>query len=54
MKALGGAMKRGVLRAAMAVLAAGMLSACALSEDKVPVDYIANTGVASVVGFIPT
>ncbi len=43
-------MKRGVLRAAMAVLAAGMLSACALSEDKVPVDYIANTGVASVVG----
>jgi uncharacterized lipoprotein len=43
-------MKRGVLRAAMAVLAAGMVSACALSEDKVPVDYVANTGVTTVAG----
>ena len=43
-------MKRGVLRAAIAVLAAGALLACALSEDKVPVDYIANTGVARVAG----
>jgi uncharacterized lipoprotein YajG len=43
-------MKRGVLRAVVAVLAAGLLSACALSEDKVPVDYIPNTGVAPVTG----
>jgi uncharacterized lipoprotein len=43
-------MIRGVLRAAVAVVAAGVLSACALSEDKVPVDYIPNTGVAPVAG----
>jgi len=43
-------MKRGVLQAAIAVLAAGMLSACALSEDKVPVEYVVNTGVAPVPG----
>jgi uncharacterized lipoprotein len=43
-------MVRGVLRAAIAALAAGLLSACALSEDKVPVDYIPNTGVAPVAG----
>jgi uncharacterized lipoprotein len=43
-------MVRGILRAAVAVLAAGLLSACALSEDKVPVDYIPNTGVAPVAG----
>jgi uncharacterized lipoprotein YajG len=41
---------RGVLRAAVAVIAAGLLSACALSEDKVPVDYIPNTGVMPVGG----
>jgi uncharacterized lipoprotein len=41
---------RGVLRAAVAVVAAGLLSACALSEDKVPVDYIPNTGVMPVGG----
>jgi uncharacterized lipoprotein YajG len=43
-------MKRGVLREALALLAAGLLSACALSEDKVPLDYIANTGVTPVAG----
>src|SRR6478609_6010956 len=43
-------MKRGVLQAAIAVVAAGMLSACALSEDKVPVEYVVNTGVAPVPG----
>jgi uncharacterized lipoprotein len=43
-------MVRGILRAAVADLAAGLLSACALSEDKVPVDYIPNTGVAPVAG----
>jgi uncharacterized lipoprotein YajG len=41
---------RGGMRAAIAVFAAGLLSACALSEDKVPIDYIANTGVAPVAG----
>jgi uncharacterized lipoprotein YajG len=41
---------QGVLRAAVAVVAAGLLSACALSEDKVPVDYIPNTGVMPVGG----
>ena len=43
-------MKRGVLRAAIAAVAAGLLSACALTEDKVPVDYIPNEGVTRVVG----
>jgi uncharacterized lipoprotein YajG len=43
-------MIRGVLRTAIVVLAAGLLSACALSEDKVPVDYIQNTGVAPITG----
>jgi|SRR4051812_18383910 uncharacterized lipoprotein YajG len=43
-------MIRGVMRAAIACLAAGLLSACALSEDKVPVDYVPNTGVAPVAG----
>jgi uncharacterized lipoprotein YajG len=43
-------MKRGVLPAAFAVLAAALLSACALSEDKVPVDYIPNAGVTPVAG----
>ncbi len=41
---------RGVVRTVIAVVAAGFLSACALSEDKVPVDYIPNTGVAPLVG----
>jgi uncharacterized lipoprotein YajG len=41
---------RGILRAALAVLAAGSLAACALSEDKVPVDYLANAGVMPVAG----
>jgi uncharacterized lipoprotein YajG len=43
-------MKRGVFRPASAVLAVALLSACALSEDKVPVDYIPNTGVTPVAG----
>jgi uncharacterized lipoprotein YajG len=43
-------MMRGVMRTAAAVVAAGLLSACAITEDKVPVDYVANTGVTSVVG----
>ena len=43
-------MERGVLRAAIAAIAAGLLSACALTEDKVPVDYIPNEGVTQVVG----
>lgn len=43
-------MIRGVLRAAIAALAAGLMSACALSEDKVPVDYVPNEGVARVAG----
>src|SRR5690348_14433078 len=43
-------MKNQIMRTAAAVLAAGCLSACALSEDKVPVDYIPNTGVAPVAG----
>jgi uncharacterized lipoprotein YajG len=43
-------MKNQIMRTAAAVFAAGCLSACALSEDKVPVDYIPNTGVASVAG----
>src|SRR5437763_1934786 len=41
---------RGVLRAAVAVVAVGLVSACALSEDKVPVDYIPNAGVMPVGG----
>jgi uncharacterized lipoprotein YajG len=47
---MGGVVKRGILRAAAAVVAAGLLSACALSEDKVPVDYIPNAGVTPVTG----
>lgn len=43
-------MVRGGLRPAIAVFAAALLSACALSEDKVPVDYIANTSVTPVAG----
>jgi uncharacterized lipoprotein len=43
-------MKRGVGRAAIAIVVAGLVSACALSEDKVPVDYIANTGVTPIAG----
>jgi uncharacterized lipoprotein YajG len=43
-------MERGVLRTAFAVLAAVLLSACAITEDKVPVDYIPNTGVTPVAG----
>ena len=43
-------MKRGVGRAAIAIVVAGLVSACALSEDKVPIDYVANTGVTSVAG----
>jgi uncharacterized lipoprotein YajG len=49
MKLLGGAM-RGIVRTATAVIAVGLLSACALSEDKVPVDYIPNIGVTPVAG----
>lgn len=43
-------MIRGVMRTAVAVVAAGLLSACAITEDKVPVDYMANTGVMPVTG----
>jgi uncharacterized lipoprotein len=43
-------MKRRVGRAAIAIVVAGLLSACAISEDKVPVDYVANTGVTPVAG----
>jgi uncharacterized lipoprotein YajG len=43
-------MKRGVLRATIAIVVAALASACALTEDKVPIDYIANTGVTPVVG----
>ena len=37
-------------RAAICAVVAGLLSACALSEDKVPVDYIPNTAVTPVGG----
>src|SRR4051812_40511933 len=47
---LGGAMKPGVLRTALAVVATGLLSACAITEDRVPVDYVANAGVIPVAG----
>jgi uncharacterized lipoprotein len=43
-------MTRGVGRAAIAIAAAGLLCACALTEDKVPIDYVANTGVTPVSG----
>ena len=43
-------MVRGAQGAASAALAAGLLAACAITEDKLPVDYIPNVGVTRVVG----
>jgi uncharacterized lipoprotein YajG len=43
-------MKRGIIRMALAVLGAASLSACAITEDKVPVEHVANTAVAPVPG----
>ena len=43
-------MVRGVGRVAIAIAIAGLVCACALSESKVPIDYIANTDVAPVAG----
>lgn len=47
---LGGANEAGGVRATIAIVAAGLLAACAITEDKVPVDYVANADVARVVG----
>lgn len=43
-------MKRGIIRVAIAIAAAGQVCACALTEDKVPIDYVANTDVTPVAG----
>jgi len=43
-------MIRGVGRPAISIAVAGLVCACALSESKVPIDYVANTGVASIAG----
>lgn len=43
-------MIRGVGRPAISIAVAGLVCACALSESKVPIDYVANTGVAPIAG----